>query len=129
MLEFKKEEIFIKKYEMVKEKKDFNSIINHSRFFKNSSYTIYIMKRNDTEIKIVMSISKKLWNFVLDFSKKTVNAVCRNKLKRITRSIIDEVKENFPNGKDYIIMIKRNCLEINFQEMKKNLIQLIEEIK
>ena len=53
----------------------------------------------------------------------------RNKLKRQVRAIIDNIKENFPNGRDYIIMIKRNCLEINFQEMKKNLIQLIEEIK
>ena len=118
MLEFKKEEIFIKKYEMVKEEKDFNSIINHSRFFKNSSYTIYIRKRNDTEIKFGLAISKKVGN-----------AVVRNKLKRQVRAIIDNIKENFPNGRDYIIMIKRNCLEINFQEMKKNLIQLIEEIK
>ncbi len=114
----KKEGIFIKKYEVVKEKKDFNSIINNARFFKNNYYTIYIRKRKDSEIKFGLAISKKVGN-----------AVVRNKLKRQVRALIDNIKETFPKGRDYIIMIKRNCLEINFQEMKINLIQLIEEIK
>ena len=108
----------MKKKEVIKDERDFNHIIKNSPFIKNKAFVIYIRKKKEGKP-----------NFGLAISKKTGNAVCRNKLKRRTRSIIDEVKETFPNERDYIIMIKRNCLEINFQEMKKNLIQLIKEIK
>lgn len=108
----------MKKVEMIKEKKDFTAIIQNSPFFKNKYYTIYIRKRKD---------EKKY--FGLAISKKTGIAVVRNKLKRQVRCIIDSIKETFPNGYDYIIMIKRNCVAISFNEMKENLIQLIKEKK
>lgn len=103
---------------MVKEEKEFNDIIKNSPFIKNKAFVIYIRKKKDHEP-----------HFGLAISKKTGNAVCRNKLKRRVRAIIDEVKETFPNERDYIIMIKRSCVELSFQEMKRYLIELIKEIK
>lgn len=107
----------MKRFEMIKDKKDFSDMINNSKFFKNKYFTIYIRKRKDNYIKFGLAISKKVGN-----------AVVRNKLKRQVRVIIDDQKDIFPKSQDYIIMIKRNCLEINFQEMKNSLIQLIKEI-
>lgn len=108
----------MKKREVIKEEREFNAIIKNSPFIKNKAFVIYIRKKN---------ISSP--NFGLAISKKVGNAVCRNKLKRRTRAIIDEVKETFPKQRDYIIMIKRSCVELSFIEMKDKLIELIKEIK
>lgn len=108
----------MKKKEVVKDKRDFNKIIKEAPFVKNKSYVIYIRKKEE-----------EIPKFGIAISKHTGNAVVRNKLKRQLRALIDEQKETFPKNQDYIIMIKRNCVELSFQEMKKDLIQLIEEIK
>lgn len=106
----------MKKVEVVKKKEEFNHIIQNAPFYKNKYFVIYIRKKKE-ETK----------HFGIAISKKTGNAVIRNKLKRRVRAIVDERKENFPNGFDYIIMIKRSCVELSFQEMKRNLIELIKE--
>lgn len=110
--------ITLKKKEMVKKERDFNDIIKNSPFIKNKAFVIYIRKKE--------SVSP---NFGLAISKKVGNAVCRNKLKRRVRAMIDLTKESFPNNRDYIIMIKRSCVELSFAEMKDKLIELIKEIK
>ena len=108
----------MKKKETIKSKQTFNDIINNSPFFKNRSFVIYIKKKNSL-----------IPNFGIAISKKTGNAVTRNKLKRQTRVIIDELKENFSNYQDYIIMIKKKCVELSFHEMKRDFKNLLEEIK
>ena len=107
----------MKKCEVVKSKQDFNSIINHSPFLKNNSFVIYIRKKEEAKP-----------HFGIAISKKTGNAVKRNKLKRQTRAIIDGLKDVFPNHRDYIIMIKRSCKEVSFWQMKSDLESLIKEI-
>ena len=107
----------MKKCEVVKSKQDFNKIINNSPFFKNNSFVIYIWKKE--EIKP---------HFGIAISKKVGTAVERNKLKRQVRAIIDELKDIFPNQRDYIIMIKRSCKEFSFWQMKSDLESLIKEI-
>ncbi len=108
----------MKKREVVKSKQEFNDIINNSPFFKNKSFVIYIRKKKEKNSRFGLAISKKVGN-----------AVTRNKLKRQLRAIIDEAKDIFPNTSDYIIMIKKKCVSLSFQEMKNELIELIKEIK
>ena len=106
----------MKKYEIVKKKEDFNDIINHSSFKKCTNFVIYIRKGNFSFPRFGIAISKKVGN-----------AVVRNKLKRQTRSIIDNNKEIFKKYTDYIIMIKKSCLLLTYQEMNDALIKLIKE--
>ena len=108
----------MKKYEVVKKKEDFNSIIKTCTFFKNKYFTIYIRKRENS-----------IANFGLAISKKVGNAVVRNKLKRQLRAIIDTNKDIFSKSCDYIIMIKKDCADTTFQKLEQNLIQLVKEIK
>ena len=65
----------------------------------------------------------------LAISKKVGTAVERNKLKRQTRAIVDELKQNFKNDCDYIIMIKKGCKNKPYKEMKSALENLIKENK
>lgn len=108
----------MKKNEVVKKKEDFNSIIKTCPFFKNKYFTIYIRKREEN-----------ISNFGLAISKKVGNAVVRNKLKRQLRMIIDKNKDIFSKSCDYIIMIKKECVEASFQELEKKLTELIKEKK
>lgn len=108
----------MKKYEIVKSKIDFNSIIQTSPFQKNQNFVIYIKEKEDKNKRFGIAVSKKLGN-----------AVVRNKLKRQIRAIIDEKKINFPNNRDYIIMIKKSCVDLPFSKMKEELENLIKEIK
>lgn len=108
----------MKKNEVVKSKIDFNNIIQNSPFIKNQSFVIYIRKTETRKRHFGIAVSKKLGN-----------AVVRNKLKRQLRAILDEMKENFPNNHDYIIMIKKSCVELSFLQKKNDLENLIKEIK
>lgn len=108
----------MKKQEVVKSKRDFNDIIKNSPFLKNQSYVIYIRKKEEERSHFGIAVSKKLGN-----------AVVRNKLKRQVRAILDKEKINFPNHRDYIIMIKKSCVGLSFSKMKEDLGNLIKEIK
>ncbi len=108
----------MKKHEVVKSKIEFNDIIKTCPFQKNTSYVIYIRKKKEVKKRFGIAISKKVGN-----------AVVRNRLKRRVRAIVDELKINFPNNRDYIIMIKKSCVELSFTKMKNDLECLIKEIQ
>lgn len=108
----------MKKIEVVKSKIDFNNIIKSAPFLKNRSFVLYIRNKKEKSKLFGIAVSKKLGN-----------AVMRNKLKRRVRVIVDNLKESFPNNGDYIIMIKKRCVDLSFQDMKSDLESLIKEIK
>ncbi len=106
----------MKKFEVVKRHEEFNDIINNAKYKKNENFTIYIRKGNYPYPRFGIAISKKVGI-----------AVVRNKLKRQIRSIIDFNKAAFKNYTDYIIMIKRSCLSLTYQQMNDKLIELIKD--
>jgi ribonuclease P protein component len=110
--------IHIKKYEVVKSKTEFNNIIKTGKYKSNRLFTIYIKKGEYNYPRFGLAISKKVGN-----------AVTRNKLKRQTRVIIDNLKSNFPKSYDYIIMIKKECNTASFQKKHQSLLELTKEIK
>ena len=108
----------MKKSERVKSKILFNEIINNGKKVKNEYFTVfYIVKK---EVKPLFGISTP---------KKIGNAVMRNKLRRRLREIIRELKLLFKNNRNYIIIMKKKCLEVDYQELKKSLQTLTGEIK
>lgn len=79
---------------------------------KNNYYVIYrISRKND-------------WNrFGISVSKKVGKAVIRNKIKRRIKDIIS--KNSIKNGYDYVIIIRKAILDLNYENMKKELLNLI----
>lgn len=110
--------ILIKKFEVVKEHKSFDDIINNGKYIKNNIFIIY-NKDNNLEFR----------RFGLAVGKKIGNAVTRNKVKRRLREIITSNKNLFKNGKDYIIIVKKEISDLKFQDMEKSLIDLLEKVK
>ena len=106
----------MKKFEIVKEHYEFDNIINKGKSIGNKVFSIYFLKHDEEYPKFGIAVGKKIGN-----------AVTRNKYKRIIRNMIDNNKLLFKKDYDYIIIIKRKCLDLSFKELNDNL-KLIEVI-
>lgn len=108
----------MKKINIIKKNSDFNRIIESKQFIKNRYFVLYYNRNND-----------KISHFGISVGTKIGNAVTRNKLKRQVRNIIDEDKKYYSNGIDYIIMVRKTCLSISYQEMKESLLKLLAQLE
>lgn len=106
----------MKKFEIVKEHYEFDNIINKGKSIGNKVFSIYFLKHDEEYPKFGIAVGKKIGN-----------AVTRNKYKRIIRNMIDNNKLLFKKDYDYIIIIKRKCLDLSFKELNDNLSELVKE--
>ena len=106
----------MKKINIVKENKDFKKIMDSVKPYKNSCYTVFVMKDN----------SLNNYKFGISVSKKLGNAVIRNKLKRQIKSIID--KKSYQKNFNCIIILKRDILTKNYQEKEILLMEIFNKI-
>lgn len=104
----------MKKYNVLKENNDFQQIITKSNFKKDRNIVLYYRKNNLDHYRFGISVGKKIGN-----------AVTRNYYKRILRNIVDHNKKLCSNDKDYIIIIKKNCLFATYDQIEKSFQNLI----
>ena len=104
----------MRKLYIVKHNRDFDKIMKNGSCQKNRSFVIYNLENELPYNRYGISVSKKLGN-----------AVFRNKYKRIVRNIIDNYKKDYIKGKDYIIILRRGVLEKSYQQLEKELIELL----
>lgn len=107
----------MKKINVVKENKDFAKIINNGKKCWNDTFSIYYDNNNYEKYRFGISVSKKIGN-----------AVIRNKIKRQLRMIVDKYKNIYSNDKDYIIIVKRNYINLNFSEVEQKYVELMRKI-
>lgn len=106
----------MKKKNIIQKEQEFTKIINTCPYIKNSYYVIYY-KKNKEDNKYGISVPKK-----------TGKAHIRNKIKRRIKNIIDLNQKNIHKSYDYVIIIRKRLIELNFHQMQENLIALIEKI-
>lgn len=106
----------MKKSDIVKSKIEFNNIMQLNQSLKNKYFIIFKKENN---------LNKPLFGIAV--GKKIGSAVVRNKLKRQLRMIITSNKRLFKTNFSYIILIKKRCLNLSYQELTNNLINLIEK--
>lgn len=104
----------MKKAIIVKKQEDFNRIIKNGKCLRNKNFAIYYEENKLSYDKFGVSVGKKIGN-----------AVVRNKYKRKLRSIIDEYKKVYQNSRNYIIILRKNCLDLSHQEIKESFLQLM----
>ncbi|MBP3634849.1 MAG: ribonuclease P protein component [Bacilli bacterium] len=107
----------MKKINIVKKNYDVNKIINKRNMVKNKYFYIYYDK-NDL----------KTHRFAICVSTKIGNAVRRNKLKRQIKDIIDKSNLIFKYPVDYVIIVKKEINELNYEQIRANLIELISKL-
>lgn len=106
----------MKKKNIIKSKLDFSKIINKCPFFKNNYYIIYYSRKENKN------------RYGITVPKKTGKAYLRNRIKRQIKNIIDNNEFSIPKHYDYVIIIRKRLIELNYFDMEKELIQLIKKI-
>lgn len=108
----------MKKINIVRDSKDFETAIHKGKFYKNELYIIYIIRNDKDYYRFGISVGKKISN----------KAVIRNKLKRQLKNIIDKNKNLYQKNQDYIIIMKRSCLEKTYQELEHGFLEIMNRI-
>lgn len=107
----------MKKINIIKKNYDINNIMNKRNVIKNKYFYIYKDTNNINNYRFAVCVSKKLGN-----------AVKRNKIKRQIKDIIDNSNLLFKSNDDYVIIIRNEINNLNYNEMKENLVSLISKI-
>ena len=106
----------MKRIETIKDQKLFNNIIRNGKYIKNNFFVIYNIRKEEDKINYGIAVSNKLGK-----------AVVRNKLKRQTRAIIDNHRNLFKNVHNYIIMIRKGSVGVEYQVLERALVELLEK--
>ena len=106
----------MKRIETIKDQKLFNNIIRNGKFIKNNFFVIYNIRKEEDKINYGIAVSNKLGK-----------AVVRNKLKRQTRTIIDNHRNLFKKEHNYIIMIRKGSVGSDYQTLDRALVELLEK--
>jgi len=103
----------MKRIETIKDRNTFNNIIKKGKYKKNDFFVIY---NTSNQEKIMFGIA---------VSKKFGHAVDRNKIKRQVRAIIDNNRNLFQKNFNYIIMVRKSCLNAEYNVLEKALKELL----
>lgn len=103
------------KEHIIKKNLDFQRIIKNNPPYKYKDYILYIEKKENSNYKFGFSVGKKIGN-----------AVIRNKVKRQLRSIVS--KKDYQKGFNCIIIVGSNILNKSYQEMEKNLLEVLSKL-
>ena len=107
----------MKKEDVVKNNREFDNIIQNGKYVQNKDFIIYYMNNTFRKNRFGVSVGKKIGN-----------AVTRNYYKRVIRNICDNNKKYYSNNKDYIIIMKKGCMELKFSDMNDSFMYLMQKI-
>ena len=102
------------KQNIIKSSLEFTCIINSGKYKRNSFFSIYILNNK-----------KMMSRFGISITTKFGNAVKRNKIKRQMKNLLYINQKLFQNNLDYIIIVKREANKLNYNEIEKNLLDLL----
>lgn len=106
----------MKKKNIIQKEKEFTEIIHKCPYVKNNYFVIYY-KKNNTQNRYGISVPKK-----------TGKANIRNKIKRRIKNIIDLNEKYIHNSYDYVIIVRKRLIELDYLGIEKNLLSLINRI-
>ncbi len=104
------------KEKIIKKSETYSEIINKKQSIKNKYFSIYYDKTNESN------------KYGITIPKKIGKANIRNKIKRRIKNIIITNENNIQIGFNYVIIIKEAVLELSYQALTKEIINLLEKV-
>ena len=108
----------MKKRERIKNKIEFDNFIKKTRYIKNNYFILHSKEKLEANPRFGIAVGTKVGG-----------AVVRNRLKRQVRAIINTEKDLFWSNKDYIIVVRKEVLNLKYHEMKEKLTELVNQVK
>ena len=106
----------MKKKNIIQKEKEFTELIKNCPYKKNNYFIVYY-KRNEEQNRYGISVPKK-----------TGKAHIRNKIKRRIKSIIDNHEKDGHYPFDYVIIIRKRLIELDYHQMEESLLHLLKKI-
>lgn len=98
------------KSQRIKKNKEFQTVFKKGKSFANRQFIVYVLKSDQPEFRIGLSVSKKVGN-----------AVTRNRIKRYIRQTFLELENDLLPNADYVIIARQQAATLDFHESKKSL--------
>lgn len=105
-----------KKFRLHK-KSDFDEFSKSPNKFYSNNFVLRFIKNNDNISCFAVVVSKKI----------SLKAVIRNKIRRRIYEIIRLNMNNFKKGFNVIVFVKKGVLEIEYQELEKELLYIFKK--
>lgn len=108
----------MKKKDIVKSHEEFNTLIKKGKQIHSKCFAIYYNKNQINHSRYGISVGTKLGN-----------AVFRNKYKRKIRMLINENNTLYNKNCDYIIILRKNAIDLTYNDLKSDFDNLIIKLK
>ncbi|MEW6425401.1 MAG: ribonuclease P protein component [Bacillota bacterium] len=102
---------------IVKKNRDFRRTFTKGASAADRSIVLYMYNKWDREKRFGFSVSKKVGK-----------AVVRNRVKRLLREACRLNQDAFPNGKDYIIVARKEVVTEDFHTITKKILKLLQRL-
>ena len=106
----------MKKKQIIQKEREFTELIQKHPYQKNNYFVIYYRSNNENN------------RYGISVPKKTGKAHIRNKIKRRIKNIIDQNQNYVHSSYDYVIIVRKRLIELNYQQMEEQLINLMKKI-
>lgn len=103
----------MKKNFRVRDAREFKTILNSSKVYKNSAFILKYVENNLNQMRVGISSPKKIGC-----------AVRRNKIRRQVRGMLKELS-TFTTCLDVVVVVRNNYLENNYTKNKSLLNELL----
>ena len=103
------------KEKIIQKSETYSEIISEKNSFKNKYFSVYYQKTEDNN------------KYGISVPKKVGKANIRNKLKRQIKNIIITNEKNIQTGFNYVIIIKEASLELSYQELSYEILNLLKK--
>jgi ribonuclease P protein component len=101
----------VKKEYRVKKNEEISLIFKEGKSVANKQFVLYMLeKKSQTQLRLGVSVSKKLGN-----------AVTRNRIKRLMRECVFQLRGDLKQSYDYLLIARVPCVEMDFHEMMKSI--------
>ncbi|WP_223702790.1 ribonuclease P protein component [Sutcliffiella deserti] len=108
----------MKKEQRIKKSKEFQHVFQKGKSMANRQFVVYALeKKGQPYFRIGLSVSKKIGN-----------AVVRNRIKRLIRQALLEMKEQLSQEVDIVIIARKPTSDMTYEEVQKSLQHVLRKL-
>lgn len=101
----------MKKSYRIKKEKEFQKIIYHKDSYANRNFVVYIFpSEENSHFRVGLSVGKKIGN-----------AVARNKVKRLMRTSLYDLKDLIKPNYNIVLIARPKVVDLSLDEVKNNI--------